>query len=168
MDLIFFSFILSCKSTFYIPRPLWKQCHLFVSMENTTDTNSNDTIQQSKCLAEASLRQKGWLDPTHLPRPMHAHVLVQAVTLEFHYIFSDLTGSSGLQLSQHCDVMVRVDGLSGSQEIQMDHFILFQKTVHSTEGCILNFFFNGEFPSHHSTHCLLTPAHCSDTTSYHQ
>jgi hypothetical protein len=56
-------------------------------------------------------------------------------------LWSD-SGNSGLQLSQRHDVAVRVDGLSG-----------FQKKVYITlpaDGCILNFFFDGEFTCYYS------------------
>ena len=58
-----------------------------------------------------------------------------------------------LQLSWCHDVLVRVDGLSGFQEIQKDHLFLYQKTVHITiplTGYTLNFFF------YESTH-IATP-----------
>jgi len=54
--------------------------------------------------------------------------------------------SEHLQLSQHCNVVFKVDGLSGFHEIQKDHPFLpfiYQKMVcitFSVEGCILNFF----------------------------
>ena len=35
--------------------------------------------------------------------------------------FSGLSESSSFHLSQHCNVAVRADGLSGFQEIQKDH-----------------------------------------------
>jgi len=59
-------------------------------------------------------------------------------------------GNLRVQLSQHCDVKLRVDGLSEFQEIQKDCPFPVPKTVHitlPTEGCVLNFFFNEEFTS---------------------
>ena len=61
--------------------------------------------------------------------------------------------SSNLQLSKHCDVVVRVDDLSGFQEIQKDHAFPIPKDTLLAEGCALNFFFNAEFPCHHSMDC---------------
>lgn len=56
-------------------------------------------------------------------------------------------GSSSLQLSWCCDLVARVGGFSGFQEIQKDHSFPISKDSTLTEGCILNFFFAGEFTS---------------------
>ena len=60
------------------------------------------------------------------------------------------SGSSSLQLNQCRDVVVRVDGLSGFQEIQRITSVPPQKTVHITlpaESCTLNALFFGKFTS---------------------
>ena len=66
------------------------------------------------------------------------------------------SGILSLQLSQHCKVAVRVDGLSGFQEIQKDHpFPIPTDTAHPFIhwGLVLKFFFDGEFGCQHTTDC---------------
>ena len=68
---------------------------------------------------------------------------------------------SGLQLSQYCSVAVRADCLSFKKLIRITPS-LSQKTapfIIPSEGCILNFFFSGEFTCCHSLDC------CFDSSS---
>jgi hypothetical protein len=81
------------------------------------------------------------------------------------------SGNSSLQPSQRRDVAFRFDVLSGFKKIQKDHPFPIPKAVHITlpgEGCILNFFFDGN--SHVATPwtAVLTPACIGDTTSRHR
>lgn len=63
------------------------------------------------------------------------------------------SGSSNLQLSQRHDVADRVDGLGYRNPEESPICYAKRPTFLLTEGCILNFFFNDEFTSHHSTDC---------------
>jgi len=67
--------------------------------------------------------------------------------------------SSSLQLSQHCDVAITVDGLFRFQENQVGGSPLsYPKRTHftlPTEACILKFSFDREFTYHDSMDCHL-------------
>jgi len=68
---------------------------------------------------------------------------------------SGLIGNSSLQLSQHHNVVELTVCLSSMKSKRITSFP-FQNTVRITlaaEGCILNFFFQGEFTCHHSMGC---------------
>ena len=66
------------------------------------------------------------------------------------------SGSSNLQLCQLCNVVVRVCDVFISQEIQKNQPFSISIDPHITlftEGCILIFFFDGDFTCHHSMDC---------------
>ena len=76
----------------------------------------------------------------------------------------------GLQLSQHCGVVVRVDGLSKFQGIQDCTVLSLEDSAHhfTCSGLCLQLFLQWEIHVTILWTGILTPAPSSDTTSCHQ
>ena len=84
---------------------------------------------------------------------------------------SVLTLSSSLQLSQHCSVAFRIDGLFEFQEIQKDHLFPIPKdSAHHSAQCGLRLGTSCLMGNSHVTTpwTVLTLAHSGNTVSHHQ